>query len=47
MENIEIYMKAAELYGVPVTGCFPVVDLYENRNMSSVITGLQQLGSEV
>mgnify|MGYP001792275670 FL=1 len=47
MENIEIYLKAAELYGVSVTGLFPTVDLYENRNLGTVIAGLQQLGSEV
>ena len=47
MENIEVYLKAAENYGVPVTGIFPTVDLYENRNMGAVIAGLQSLGSEV
>lgn len=47
MENIEIYLKAAALYGVANTGIFPTVDLYENRNLGAVIAGLQSLGSEV
>lgn len=47
MENIEIYLKAAELYGVGITGRFPTVDLYENRNLGAVISSLQSLGSEV
>jgi len=47
MENIEIYLKAASLYGVPITGIFPTVDLFENRNLGAVIAGLQSLGSEV
>ena len=47
MENIEIYLKGAALYGVPITGIFPTVDLYENRNLGAVIAGLQSLGSEV
>lgn len=47
MENIEVYLKAAEAYGVPVTGRFAVVDLYENRNLGAVISSLQLLGTEV
>ena len=47
MENIEVYLTAAAHYGVPVTGIFPTVDLFENRNLGAVIAGLQSLGSEV
>lgn len=47
MENIEIYLTAATAYGVPATGTFPTVDLFENRNLGSVIASLQALGSEV
>jgi len=47
MENIEIYLKAAEAYGVPQTGIFATVDLYENRSLGAVICGLQYLGTEV
>lgn len=47
MENIEKYLKGAALYGVGITGIFPTVDLYENRNLGAVISSLQSLGSEV
>nr|VZI34931.1 unnamed protein product [Spirometra erinaceieuropaei] len=46
MENIEVFLKAAEAYGVPRTSLFQTVDLYETRNMSQVISCLLQLGTE-
>ncbi|VDD76480.1 unnamed protein product [Mesocestoides corti] len=46
MENIQIFMDAAEAYGVPKTSLFQTVDLYEGRNMSQVINTIMQLGTE-
>ncbi|VDL92702.1 unnamed protein product [Schistocephalus solidus] len=46
MENIEVFLKAVEAYGVPRTSLFQTVDLYETRNMSQVISCLLQLGTE-
>lgn len=47
MENIQIFLDAAEAYGVPKTSLFQTVDLYESRNMNQVINALMQLGTEV
>lgn len=47
MENIQIFLDAAEAYGVPKTSLFQTVDLYEARNMSQVINTIMQLGTEV
>jgi hypothetical protein len=46
MENIQTFVSFCEAYGVPKTGLFQTVDLYEGRNMSQVISCIQQLGSE-
>ncbi|VDN10216.1 unnamed protein product [Dibothriocephalus latus] len=47
MENIQIFLTAAEAYGVPRASLFQTVDLYELRNMTQVLNCLLQLGSEV
>lgn len=46
MENIENFLKAAEVYGVPRHSLFQTVDLYEARNMPQVLACIQQLGTE-
>ncbi|XP_074653089.1 muscle-specific protein 20-like [Tubulanus polymorphus] len=46
MENINNFLKAIEYYGVPKTGLFQTVDLYDGRNMAQVMNSLLQLGSE-
>lgn len=47
MENIENFLKAAEVYGVPRHSLFQTVDLYEARNLPQVLACIQQLGTEV
>ena len=47
MENIQLFLKAAEAYGVPRASLFQTVDLYESRNMAQVLNTLLQLGTEV
>ena len=47
MENITVFCNFCENYGVPKTGTFQTVDLFEGRNMAQVLTCIQQLGSEV
>lgn len=47
MENIQIFLTAAEAYGVPRTSLFQTVDLFEMRNMAQVLSCLLQLGTEV
>lgn len=46
MENIQVFLNFCENYGVPKTGLFQTVDLYEGRNMAQVLNCIQQLGSE-
>ncbi|XP_070202460.1 calponin-1-like isoform X3 [Littorina saxatilis] len=46
MENIEVFLKACELYGVPSNSLFPTADLFDGRNMAMVISTVLQLGSE-
>jgi len=46
MENIQIFLTAAEAYGVPRASLFQTVDLFEQRNMTQVLNCLLQLGSE-
>jgi len=46
MENIQLFLKAAEAYGVPRASLFQTVDLYESRNMAQVLNTLLQLGTE-
>ena len=47
MENITNFVKFCEAYGVPKTGTFQTVDLFEGRNMAQVLNCIQQLGTEV
>jgi len=47
MENIQTFVNFCEAYGVPKTGLFQTVDLFDGRNMTQVISCIQQLGSEV
>ena len=47
MENIDVFLKFCENYGVPKTGLFQTVDLYECRNMAQVLASVAQLGTEV
>jgi len=46
MENIQTFVNFCAAYGVPKTGQFQTVDLYDGRNMTQVISCIQQLGSE-
>lgn len=47
MENIQMFLNFCENYGVPKTGLFQTVDLFEGRNMAQVLNCIQQLGTEV
>lgn len=47
MENIQVFLEAAEAYGVPRQSLFQTVDLFESRNMAQVLNSLLQLGTEV
>jgi len=47
MENITMFLNFCEQYGVPKTGLFQTVDLFEGRNMAQVLNCVQQLGTEV
>lgn len=47
MENIELFLKGANAYGVPDNSLFQTVDLYEGRNMAMVIATILQVGTEV
>ncbi|KAL3309597.1 Calponin-3, partial [Cichlidogyrus casuarinus] len=46
MENIQIFLDAAESYGVPKESLFQTVDLFEARNLAQVIATILQLGTE-
>jgi len=46
MENIQKFLNACEAYGVESTFLFPTIDLYEGRNMSSVLNCILALGTE-
>ena len=46
MENIQLFLNFCENYGVPKTGLFQTVDLFEGRNMPQVLNCIQMLGSE-
>ncbi|KAL5019693.1 hypothetical protein ScPMuIL_002585 [Solemya velum] len=46
MENIEIFLKGAEAFGVQNTSLFQTVDLYEGRNMAMVLNTILQVGTE-
>lgn len=47
MENIDIFLRACEAYGVPPNSIFPTNNLFENKNMGNVLDCIIQLGSEV
>ena len=44
MENIDMFLNAIKEYGVNEQDLFPVVDLYEGRNMDVVLRTIQALG---
>ncbi|XP_022109725.1 muscle-specific protein 20-like [Acanthaster planci] len=44
MENIGNFLTACESIGVQKADLFQTVDLFEGRNMNSVLTGLEALG---
>jgi len=46
MENIEVFLKACENYGVPSASLFPTADLFEGRNMAMVLSTILLFGSE-
>jgi len=46
MENIQVFLNFCDAYGVPKTGLFQTVDLYEGRNMAQFLNSVQQLGTE-
>ena len=46
MENIQVFVTFCENYGMPKTGTFQTVDLFEGRNMAQVMNCIQQLGTE-
>jgi len=46
MENIELFLKGANAYGVPYNSLFQTVDLFEGRNMAMVIATILQVGTE-
>ena len=47
MENLTNFVKFCEAYGVPKTGLFQTVDIFEGRNMPQFMNCLIQLGTEV
>jgi len=47
MENISLFLAAIEKYGVLASDTFQTVDLYENTNMTAVISGIHALGRKV
>lgn len=47
MENITYFMNAARELGVPESGMFGTPDLYEEKNIGSVVTCIFQLGGAI
>jgi len=45
MENIAVFLKAIEKYGVMKQDLFQTVDLYEGQNMAQVLTTLRKLST--
>lgn len=45
MENISLFLKALEAYGVMKQDLFQTVDLYEGQNMAQVLTTLRKLST--
>ena len=46
-ENIEMYLKACEAYGLKTQDLFQVNDLYENKNLYMIVDNLFTLGGMV
>ena len=46
-ENIELYLKGCESYGLKTTDLFQVNDLYEAKNLYIVVDNLFALGGMV
>ncbi|KAK6173435.1 hypothetical protein SNE40_016886 [Patella caerulea] len=46
MENIELFLKACNAYGVKQSSLFLTSDLFEGRNMAMVLATILQLGTE-
>ncbi|GJQ79012.1 Chd64 [Trypoxylus dichotomus] len=44
MENINAFLEAAKILGVPTQETFQTVDLWERQNLNSVVICLQSLG---
>ncbi|KAG8039953.1 hypothetical protein G9C98_000670 [Cotesia typhae] len=44
MENINAFLEAARILGVPAQETFQTVDLWERQNLNSVVICLQSLG---
>ena len=47
MENINAFLEAARMLGVPAQETFQTVDLWERQNLNSVVICLQSLGRKV
>lgn len=47
MENINAFLEAAKILGVPPQETFQTVDLWERQNLNSVVICLQSLGRKV
>jgi hypothetical protein len=47
MENINVFLEAARILGVPPQETFQTVDLWERQNLNSVVICLQSLGRKV
>ena len=47
MENIQMFLTFCENYGLPKSGQFQTVDLFEGTNMPQFLACIQQLGTEV
>ena len=47
MENINAFLEAARVLGVPAQETFQTVDLWERQNLNSVVICLQSLGRKV
>ena len=47
LENLDIFLRACEAYGVAHTSIFPTSSLFENKNMGHVVDCIMQFGTEV